>query len=253
MRDKELRLEHLKDLLNDSQQDYQSVSTELRAELDIPTRNRLERCLTQIGQEMEKFEREIERLEQDLQQEAIQAPWNRLKSILQQYESLLQDMQNAYKRTLMHWQCSVNPFPNTSLEFVTELRRIPQGQSPYRAIEQFAGYLIGCTQNHELLTALQSWGEQYVQNWSELPAWLATFQKQQLQSAQPVLMIVVDRRDEASTQSQEGNRYQIRAWLVQDTEQYKRQRQGYGAIRIEGTTEETTYLEAELLAKILSF
>lgn len=57
-----LKLERLQIELSDLQEDYKSVSADLRVELDASTKNRLEKRLTQIGQATEDVEQQIARL-----------------------------------------------------------------------------------------------------------------------------------------------------------------------------------------------
>lgn len=56
-----LELERLKTQLSDLEQDYEAVAAELRVALDPATRNKLEKRLTQIGQDMEAVEQEMEK------------------------------------------------------------------------------------------------------------------------------------------------------------------------------------------------
>ncbi len=57
-----LELERWQTELSDLDQDYQSVQAQLRTEQDAPTRNKLERQLQQIGQQMDTKEQQISQL-----------------------------------------------------------------------------------------------------------------------------------------------------------------------------------------------
>lgn len=59
-----LELERLTTELEDLEQDYDTVKSRLRTELDGGTQNRLERQLEQIGQEMAKREQQLDQLKQ---------------------------------------------------------------------------------------------------------------------------------------------------------------------------------------------
>ncbi len=83
--------------------------------------------------------------------------------------------------------------------------------------------------------------------------WLDQIQEQQQQTAQPALLVTIDRSNEASTQSQSGDRYQLQAWLVQNIAHYKQHRQGYTALKIDGEPGAETYSEEELQQKAPEF
>lgn len=59
-----LKIQRLETTLADLEQDYQSVEKQLRVEQDGPTRNKLERQLELISQEMDECEQQLARLRQ---------------------------------------------------------------------------------------------------------------------------------------------------------------------------------------------
>lgn len=247
MRFKELELKRMQDELAICECNYNSVNDQLKVEGDAPRQNQLKDQLKKIGQEMKSLEQEIKTLEQEIQQEKTDL--KALVGILQHHEGQFNELLKVYQQVLTNWRCQVNPTPQTPKAIITELLRIPKGQSQYNAFEQFIGSLVCLVENVPLLTALQAWGEQHIDNWAGLSEWLGCLQEQQNQQAQPALLIEINPRYTASTQPQEGNRYQVEAWLIQNIEHYRKHRQGYSAIKGSNTTGDETYSLKELLEK----
>jgi gas vesicle protein len=73
MASKDYNLEFWEEKLSDLEQDYETVKSQLRNELDGPTQNKLKRQLEQIGREMEAYEEHIQAREQELQENAAPA------------------------------------------------------------------------------------------------------------------------------------------------------------------------------------
>jgi hypothetical protein len=63
-RSQRLKIDRLQTELDDLEQDYETVSTQLRNELDGPTQNKLSRQLEQIGSEIDKREQQLAQLRQ---------------------------------------------------------------------------------------------------------------------------------------------------------------------------------------------
>ena len=245
---RELELERHRGDLNDLVRNHGTVTDQLRVEGDGSRQNQLRDQLERIGQEMEWIEHEINRLEREVQQEETDV--NALVHILQQHESQFQEILITYQRVLANWRCQVNPNPKTPQEIVTELLRIPKGQAQqYNALTQFVGSLIRRIDNADVVYALQAWGEQHITQWEGLLEWLEHLQEQQNQNAQPALLIAVSRSDEASTQSQGGDRYQLKAWLIRDISHYKKHKQGYTFLEGTGVAGDEIYSEEELHEK----
>jgi len=148
------------------------------------------------------------------------------------------DMMPSYQATIAYWHWSPNPQPKTSSEIIVALQKIPQGQSPYSAVEQFVDALVSQTQDISLLGQLQNWGEQQVKNWAELRSWVEERQEQQRQNAQPGVMVEISRSEEEVQE----NKYRLEAWLIQDIDRYKKEKsQGCTAIHLSGATGDETY------------
>jgi len=240
----ELELQRKQSELEALVQNYKGVEQQLKLEGDAPRKNQLKDQLQMIGQQMNGVEREIEALQQKIQQTGTQ--YNTLISILQTQEEQFSRLVSIYQRVLTHWRCQVKLNPKSCKEMVEELLRIPRGRSPFDALAQFVGSLVAEIDNAGLVDALQSWGEQYIPGWESLFEWLEQRQEQQRQQAQPALLITVSRSDEASTQ-QGSDRYQIKGWLIQNISRYKQRPQGYTALN--ATEGDTTYSKEELQAK----
>jgi len=250
MRAKQLELDTKKNQLADLERDFKAVAEQLRVEGNARSRNRLEVQREKVGRDMEQLEQKIRELEAEIQQE----PLTRLVEIVEAHADRFPDMMPSYQATIAYWHWSPNPQPKTSSEIIVALQKIPQGQSPYSAVEQFVDALVSQTQDISLLGQLQNWGEQQVKNWAELRSWVENRQEQQRQAAKSAVMVKISLNQEASTQGKES-RYQIEAHFVQDIDRYRidRREQGspsYKPIHLPGTTGEETYSLEDLSTQV---
>lgn len=245
----ELELKRKEDDLADCEQDYKKVTAQLRVEGDAPRQNQLEKQLKELSQKIKQLEAEIEELRRVIQQGKAQSTSDALRGILQGYEGSFADMLVACQ-----WIFAIRKYlPSLELrsspEIITELLKIPKGRSQqHGALELFVARLVADSQNDDLVIALQAWAEQHIQErWGEVMEWVTNHQTQ---SAQPAAFVVISRSDISSTQEQDGNRYQIKAWLIQDMDQYKRYRQGYSPNKLLDLTGDEAYLKEELTEKV---
>ncbi len=157
---KELELQRMEDDLAVLERDYKTVSEQLRLEGDGPRQNQLTDQLAMIGQKMESLQDKTQRLRQEMQE--VRNHLNALVNVLQQHEPLFQEMLVVYQRVLTNWRCPVKSNLQSLTEIVVELRRIPQGRSPYAALDQFVGDLVRSISDATLVDALQDWGEMHI-------------------------------------------------------------------------------------------
>lgn len=194
-----------------------------------------------ISPPQEEVNQERDQLDQE------QTLINILSDILQDHESQFRAMHAAFMQTVKNRKYKTPRNPQTSQEIVIELLRAPQGQFPYSALEQFVACLVFSTENLILMRKLRSCGEQQVNNWNELLECVRNHQEQQTQNAQPVIMVLIEYSHEASIQEQNSDCYRLKAWLIQDMNQYIEQQQGYSSIELSGAIKGETYLLNDLV------
>ncbi|MEQ8972535.1 MAG: hypothetical protein RIE73_19340 [Coleofasciculus sp. C1-SOL-03] len=226
--------------MNDLEQDYNKVKSQLRTELDGSTQNKLERQLEQIGQEINKCENQIQACKRKLQDAAL----DKLREILQRHNAQLGEMQQAYQATVKARSFKRRSTPETIESLITELLKIPQGQSSYTALEEFAAWLTFISNKNDLIRSLQQWGDEHCKGWSKLLRQIETQREEQGKNVQAALFILISYSDEAATQSQDGEAYRLQVWLIENVEQYKTARQGYRTVGLDinsGLTGDETY------------
>jgi hypothetical protein len=251
--DRDHLLEHLKTQLEDLEQDYRTVSDQLRNELDGITQNKLNRQIAAIAQQITECEKRISARQQEMQIQAAEESINTLINILKRFENQLEIMVAAYIQTLSHWPVSVNSNADTVDDILNELARIAIGKSSYTALEEFVAHLVHDTSEPVLFNALNQWGNQYRAgtDWLQLHAGIQVEQDKRLEDAHPAILITIVRSDEASTQSQLGETYyQLNAWLIEDVETYKKQKTGYHPLILTDSPEAQPCLLDDLLQKI---
>jgi hypothetical protein len=244
MPNKDYTLEFCEEKLNDLEQDYKKVKSQLRTEQDGPTQNKLERQLEQIGQEMDKCENQIQARKRELQQKAACAALDELREILQRHNAQLEEMQQAYQATVKARSFNRRLTIETSELLIAELLKIPKGKSNSTALEEFAAWLTFISKNGDLINLLQRWGERHCKDWSSLLKHVEVQQDEQDQNVQAALFIMISYSDEAATQSQDGKTYRIQVWLIENVDQYKTARQGYQTVSLDinsGFTGDETY------------
>jgi len=240
MANKDYTLKLWEEKLNDLEQDYNKVKSRLRTELDGSTQNKLERQLEQIGQEMDKCENKIQARKRELQDAAL----DELRQILQHHNAQLGEMQQAYQATVKARSFKRRSTPETIESLITELLKIPKGQSNYTALEEFAAWLTFISKNNDLIRSLQQWGEEHCNIWSNLLRQIKTQREEQDKNIQAALFVLISYSDEAATQSQDGEAYRVQVWLIENVEQYKTDRQGYRTVGLDinsGLTGDETY------------
>jgi hypothetical protein len=244
MTNKDYTLELWKEKLNDLEQDYEKVKSQLRTEQDGSTQNKLERQLEQIGQEMDKCENQIQARKRELQEKAACAALDELRKILQRHNAQLDEMQQAYQATVKAWSFNRRLTIETSESLITELLKIPKGKSNSTALEEFTAWLAFSSKNDDLINFLQRWGERHCKDWSNLLRQIEAKREEQDQNVQTALLIMISYSDEAATHSQDGEGYRVQLLLIENVEQYKTARQGYRTIGFDinrGLTGDETY------------
>ncbi|MBW4473577.1 MAG: hypothetical protein KME45_24855 [Stenomitos rutilans HA7619-LM2] len=235
-------------------EDRKNTESEIAATPDVTIRRTYENRLNLLFEQIEQKEQEIKDLQAKLQGRSI----DHLIKILQPSGSPLpiDGMRAAYLNVLRHrgWKNQHNPAMLD--EIITQLFKIPKGQFDYAPLEEFIAHLIINLQDVGLIAELQHWGEEQLgQGWTDLLEQVEQQQSQHGQQAQSALLIAISRGDEASTQSQAETYYQIKAWLIHDTQDYQTHRQGISPIIVAGMTGDETYAQEALpdeLPKLIS-
>jgi hypothetical protein len=241
MTNKDYKLEFWQDRWNDLKQDYEKVKSQLRNEQDGPTQNKLERQIEQIGRDMDACDNQIQVRKRELQEKAACAALDELRKILQRHNAQLDEMQQAYQATVKARSFKTGSTPETIESLITELLKIPKGQSKFTALEEFAAWLTDNLKNDgdDLINSLQRWGEEHGKDWSDLLNQVKAKREQQEANVQSALLIMISYSDEAATQSQDGEEYRVQVWLIENVEQYKTARQGYRRVGLNINSELT--------------
>ena len=251
--DRDIVLEHLENMLQNLEQDYETESVNLSEELSGSTQNKIKRKLENISKNIYKYEQDIAAHLQRKQIQSVESSINAMMTLLKSYEEQLESMLQAYAQTIAHWPVSVRADVHSIDEIIQELTRIAPSQSAYTALDEFIACLIHGASDPILTTALNNWGQQYQagSNWLQLYDDIQSNQDTRLEDAQPAILITIARSDEASTQSQiEEKYYELNAWLIEDIETYKAQKTGYHALVLTGSSEAEPCLIEVLLQKI---
>jgi hypothetical protein len=167
---------------------------------------------------------------------------NKLKDILQCHSDAASfgEMQRAYQ-AIRSFNKGKNIEKIESL--IPALLRIPQGRSDFTPLQEFAAWLTSISQNEDLISLLQQWGNQYCKDWAELVTQIEQ-RKEQDTKVKTALLIMISCSEEAETQSQDGEEYRVQLWLIENVEQYKTSRQGYRTVGRDinsGLTGDETY------------
>jgi hypothetical protein len=164
---------------------------------------------------------------------------NELKEILRHYNAQFSKMQQAYQATVKARSFKRRSTLETSESLITELLKIPKGQSNFTALEEFAAWLTDISTNDDLINSLQRWGEEYCEDWSDLLKQVKAKREQQEAKVQTALLIMISYSDEAATQSQYGEACRVQMWLIENIEQYKTARQGYRRVGLDSNSKLT--------------
>ncbi len=248
---RDILLDSYQSNLDDLYQEYDRVQERLRTAQDASTEMKLELRIEQIGQKVDQLQRQIREHQENRERQLHLNSFEDLLLILKNSESQIDKMIQAYQRTIFHWQVQVDSRVNEIDLIITELARIPHGNSSYTAEEEFLAHLVMIS-DRLLAQALNQWAIEYRngRNLRQLYQEIQELDNQRLENAKPGIFITIIRSDEASTQSQLGETfYQINAWLVEDIETYQKHKTGYHALIAPGSsTAEPCSLESLLQA-----
>jgi len=226
---------------------YKKVERQLRTELDVRDRNRLERQLEDIGLEMQELEAKIARRERELENQANRNALNDLVEILQQHEACFDEMRAAYHATSQARSFILRLIVETIDSLKIALLKIPPGNSTFKVWEEFAARLVLLSQSDSLVPLLQEWGSRVCNTWSELLEQLESITQVEPQTA---LLIEISYSDEAATQQKGDAVYRLQMFLIKDVEKYRTQRQGCDRLWPEKASlsgvEDETYTPEEL-------
>jgi len=238
------KLEYLQSKRSGLENQIKKVQAELEVGTDVTIKDQYEKRLSLLFEELEKVDQDIVDCQTKIQGKSI----NDLIQILHSSDNPLQIdiVRAAYLNVLRQRGWKNQHHPTTPNEMITQLFKIPEGQFGYGAPEEFVAHVVINLQDGGLISALQRWGERQLgQGWADLLKQVQQ-QIQPAQQTQPALLIAISRGDEASTQSQSDTYYQIKAWLIRDTQDYQAHRQGISPIIIAGMTGDETYAQVDL-------
>jgi len=110
------------------------------------------------------------------------------------------------------------PIPDTLEGILLQLNTMPPGKSKSTKTEQFLTYLVAdSTLSQSVSQNLKTWGEQNIQDFSQLLNEVQQTLGVKSTSGEPYLMVVIRRSEQNSaTNSNQGNRYFVDAWLITD-------------------------------------
>lgn len=110
------------------------------------------------------------------------------------------------------------PIPDTLEEILVQLNTMPPGKSKYTKAEQFLAYLAAdSTLSQSICQNLKIWGEQNIQDFTQLLNEVQQTLGVKFTSGEPYLMVVIRRSEQNSvTNPKQGNRYFVDAWLITD-------------------------------------
>ncbi|MDX2216869.1 MAG: hypothetical protein SFY66_26620 [Oculatellaceae cyanobacterium bins.114] len=242
------KLEYLQSRRSEYKKQLDEVQAELDALIDITLKNQYENRLHLLFKQIEQIDQEIESLKGSLRKRNIE----HLIEILQasDIQEKMDILRATYLNVLKRRGWKIQHDPATPGEIVTQLLRIPKGQFDYDALEEFVAYLVSELQEAGAIAALQQWIDQQLdKDWAALLQQVNQQEAQQAQQAQQLqtaLLIAISRSDGASTQSQSETYYQIKAWLIRDTQDYQAHQQGISPLIIAGMTGDETYAQSNL-------
>jgi vWA-MoxR associated protein C-terminal domain len=235
---RDILLDSYQSKLDDLYQEYDRVQERLRTVQDASIEMKLELRIEQIGQKVNELQRQIREHQENRERQLHVNSFENLILILKNAESQIDRMIQAYQKTIFHWQVEVDSRVNKIDLIITELVRIPHGNSSYTAEEEFLAHLFMMS-DRLLAQALNQWAIEYRsgRNLRQLHQEIQELDNQRLENAKPGIFITIVRSDEASTQSQLGETfYQINAWLVEDIETYQKHKTGYHALIVPGSS-----------------
>lgn len=170
------------------------------------------------------FQLNLDKVIENGQEEALKKS-NELKKKLQLYDAEFSEMQQAYQATVKARLLNRRRNIETVESLITELLRIPKGSSDFTALEEFAAWLNSISENQNLISELNNWGQQHCKDWRELVQQIDQ-RKEQDAKVQTALLIMISYSDEAATQSQDGEVYRVEVLLIENVEQYKKAPKG---------------------------
>lgn len=252
MRAKQLQLELIKDQIETKTRDYKDVAKQLCLAIDPLVKNRCQRNLDNLQQEIEDLENLERTIQKELTQINSEAILTQLQNLLQAYPDNFNEILHTYIRVLEHRVWTMLSKPTCPDEVVNQLLRIPKSTFDYAALDEFVAYLVTNAQlPNTLIQSLQSWGEQRLsQEWTNLIGEVTQRQMVVAQQANPALLVLVNRRDEATTQLKTETYYQIKAWWIKDIDRYRSNKEGISAVGITGQTGDETVAHRQLSAEL---
>jgi hypothetical protein len=148
--------------------------------------------------------------------------------LLTNYASDADLIKAAYQATMNHRKAPPRDVSEPAA-YVQELGLISSGRLPYTALEEFIVRLFRQTEETGLVQALINWGRQYYpeRDWLDLSTDLEQSTRTNLR---PAILIRLTPAEEATTQAGNQPHYQLRAWLVEDMDTYRRSKGGCHAL-----------------------
>lgn len=251
MGERNLELEYWQERLASLEKDRRMLQPKIGAIVDPLAQQALENQLLLLLQEIDQVSRQIADLRQQAQNQTVAARDSSLVGILEAHgdESTIRQ---AYQTTIAHWSADVDTTATTPEQILKELKRI-SANADYSALEEFIAHLRATTDRDRLLTALNTWGQQYYpqRNWSDLSEQIRQTFEVKLETAQPAILIQMSLAEEETTQSSDNTlHYRLKAWLIEDVERYQQHRKGYHRLIEPDTSAAKPFVLDKLEAKI---
>ena len=224
---KEMKLEDLKRRLEKERQRVEAINQKIDEGVDFEEEEKLETRKDNTFQKISALNKEIEALEQEIDQPASANGANALAAVLQNADNLV--IQQAYQALSAHWHMDIPAAiplseQRTEIDLVAELDRLGASKDGrYSGLESFIAHLWHIA-SEPLLSELRQWGQHYYpdRNWADL---YQTIQAQLLERAkrfQPAIFIKISPAEERTTQSVHNQpHYRLEAWLIEDIDAYQ--------------------------------
>ena len=274
-----MKLEDLKRKLAKLRQRIDSINKKIDEGVDFEEEEKLETRKESIFESMSTIGKEIEALDQELDQQQSTGRVSDLVTIFREADDSL--LRQAYEALSASWHTEIpstmslfgqsaesahsassahSNEPDCCNEFnlITELDRLGNSlDGAYSGLEGFIAHLWQSADNL-LLGQLGKWGQDHYPqvNWVELHRTMQNAVSERTQSLQPAIFIKLSPGEERTTQSV-GNEphYRLEAWLIEDIEAYKakgKRRRGFKSLVKAETPEAEPFPIAALETKIQS-
>ncbi|MEA5499182.1 hypothetical protein VB834_16875 [Limnoraphis robusta Tam1] len=180
-------------------QDYEDVARKYRRETNPAERNSLEAQLEELGEDINRIEKELEDLNKQSQNFSIEEV---IKNIEPYYDQEKYQIKKAYRLSLPKYL--IDPESPASLKELINSLQLPRQEENYTCIEKFIGHLfLNPKINCKLKQDLSRWIENNIEECNKLLEQLKREQQQEEEYV-PGLFIVI--------QELEGS-YSVEAWL----------------------------------------